>query len=78
MPIRWLTGMQKLDSGQTVGKCNVCKMEFASNAAFPRTAQDELQSTFDTHVCHSGNKAHKNIYTNRTGGEISDKATGRR
>ena len=77
MPIRWLTGMQKLESGQTVGRCNVCKMEFVSSAASQRTAQDELRDRFDTHVCHSRDKTRRALYTTQTDGQITEDATGR-
>jgi hypothetical protein len=76
MPIRWLTGMQKLESGQTVGRCNVCKMEFVSSAASQRTAQDELRNLFDTHVCHSGDKTRRGMYTTQTDDQTTEDATG--
>ncbi len=77
MPTRWLTGMQKLESGQTKGKCNVCKMEFVSSATSQRTAQDELWNLFDTHVCQSGEKPGRDLYTTQTDGQITEDATGR-
>jgi hypothetical protein len=76
MPIRWLTGMQELESGQTVGRCNVCKMDFVSSAASQRTAQDELRNLFDTHVCHSGDKPRRDLFTTQTDGENTEDATG--
>jgi hypothetical protein len=77
MPTRWLTGMHKLESGQTVGRCNVCKMEFLSSAASQRTAQDELRNLFDTHVCHSGEKPRRGKYTSQNDGQITEDAIGR-
>jgi hypothetical protein len=56
MPTRWLTGMHKLEDGQTIGKCNVCKVKFASSAVGVQAAQDELRNMFDCHVCDSANR----------------------
>jgi hypothetical protein len=76
MPIRWLTGMQKLENGQTKGRCNVCKMEFVSIAGSQRAAQDELRKMFDSHVCRSGNETHSNVHANRSEGQNAEDVTG--
>ena len=53
MAKRHLVKIIRMDSGKTIGSCDVCDTEFTSGSPDARTAEHELRFMFDSHTCPS-------------------------